>query len=150
VISLLGRLGLALGGDRSDYIAERFGLEQGSSKKKSAEVKDNNTTSTQESRLKLELEAAKAYKIQAEKDMKELRGKYNQALKDLKDTDKKINLALKAQMKRESLSPLQEYSRMQRNTLRTIGLGAMGNKTSFALAGITILLGITAIIGRVE
>ena len=149
MISLLGRLGLALG-SRSDYITERFGLEQGSSKEKPQEVKDNNTTSTQESRLKLELEAAKAYKIQAEKDMKELRGKYNKALKDLSDTDKKINLALKAQMKRETLSPLQEYSRMQRNSLRTVGLGAMNNKTSFALAGITILLGITAIIGRVE
>ena len=65
-------------------------------------------------------------------------------------TDKKINLALKAQMKKETLAPLQEYSRLQRNTLHTVGLGAMGNKTSFALAGITILLGITAIIGRVE
>lgn len=150
MISLLGRLGLAPGGSKSDYIAERFGLELGPSKEKPAEVKGSDTSSTQESRLKLELEAAKAYKIQAEKDMKELRGKYNQALKDLKDTDKKINLALKAQMKRETLSPLQEYSRMQRNSLRTVGLGGMNNKTSFALAGITILLGITAIIGRVE
>lgn len=145
MIFLLGGLG-----DRSDFYADRFNLEQGESKQKPPVINNDNTTALQESRLKLELEAAKAYKIQAEKDMRELRSKYNNALKDLKDTDKKINLALKAQMKKETLSPLQEYSRLQRNSLHTVGLGAMGNKTSFALAGITILLGITAIIGRVE
>ena len=171
MISLLGRLGLSLGRSVSDqksvynsdadpnemtdkerYYADKYGWDfvEAEKKKKPPTSNGNNTSAVEESRLKIELEAAKAYKIQAEKDMKELRGKYNKALKDLEDTDKKINLALKAQMKRESLSPLQEYSRMQRNTLRTVGLGAMNNKTSFALAGITILLGITAIIGRVE
>ena len=151
MISLLGRLGLALG-SKSDYYADKYGWDivEAEKKKKPATSNGNNTSAVEESRLKLELEAAKAYKIQAEKDMKELRGKYNKALKDLEDTDKKINLALKAQMKRETLSPLQEYSRMQRKSLRTIGLGAMNNKTTFALAGVTILLGITAIIGRVE
>lgn len=150
MISLLGRLGLAPGGSKSDYYADKFGFEEAATEEKPTMPNGNNTSAVEESRLKLELEAAKAYKIQAEKDMKELRGKYNKALKDLKDTDKKINLALQAQMKRETLSPLQEYSRMQRNSLRTIGLGGMNNKTSFALAGVTILLGITAIIGRVE
>lgn len=149
MISLLGRLGLALG-SKSDYYADKFGFEEAATKEKPTIPNGNSTSAVEESRLKLELEAAKAYKIRAEKDMKELRGKYNKALKDLEDTDKKINLALKAQMKRETLSPLQEYSRMQRNSLRTVGLGAMNNKTSFALAGVTILLGITAIIGRVE
>lgn len=141
-----------LGGlrSKSDYIADNFNLVPGASKPKPPVINNNNTSALQESKLKLELEAAKAYKKQAEKDMKELKGKYDKALKDLKDTDKKINLALKAQMKKETLSPLQEYSRLQRNSLHTVGLGAMGNKTSFALAGITILLGITAIIGRVE
>ena len=171
MISLLSRLGLALDRSASDqksiynpgtdpeeisekqkYYADKYGwyIVEAEKKEKPTIPYGNSTSAVEQSTLELQLEAAKAYKIQAEKDMKELRGKYNQALKDLKDTDKKINLALQAQMKRETLSPLQEYSRMQRNTLRTVGLGAMNNKTSFALAGITILLGITAIIGRVE
>ena len=104
MISLLGRLGLALG-SKSDYYADKFGFEEAATKEKPTIPNGNSTSAVEESRLKLELEAAKAYKIRAEKDMKELRGKYNKALKDLEDTDKKINLALKAQM-REKPYPL--------------------------------------------
>ena len=56
MISLLGRLGLALG-SKSDYYADKFGFEEAATKEKPTIPNGNSTSAVEESRLKLELES---------------------------------------------------------------------------------------------
>jgi ferric-dicitrate binding protein FerR (iron transport regulator) len=99
--------------------------------------------------MRVQLEKAKAAENRANQAYKALKVEHNDALNQLKDVDKRINTAVAAQNKLD-VSPLQAYSSLQRKTVRKMGLGNISNRQSFGLAAITILLGITAIIGRVD
>ena len=76
-----------------------------------------------------------------------LKREHNDALNQLKDVDKRINSGSCSNQIQDS--PLKPLS-LQRRTVNKFGLGQISNRQSFGLAAITILLGITAIIGRVE
>ena len=113
----------------------------------------SNTTgsSANQSVLLTQLEDAKRGKARADQLSKTLRADLNEAKKQLENVDKRINEALISQRKLQyEEGPFKSYSKLQRKTLQRIGLGTVSNKQSFGLAAITILLGITAIIGRVE
>ncbi|MBK38588.1 MAG: hypothetical protein CMB45_06335 [Euryarchaeota archaeon] len=99
--------------------------------------------------MRVQLEKAQSAENRANQAYKALRKEHNDALAQLKDVDKRINQAVAAQTKLDE-SPLQTYSALQRRTVNKFGLGEISNRQSFGLAAITILLGITAIIGRVE
>ena len=93
----------------------------------------------------------KEAKARADQLSKTLRADLNEAKKQLENVDKRINEALISQRKLQyEEGPFKSYSKLQRKTLQRVGLGTVSNKQSFGLAAITILLGITAIIGRVE
>ena len=113
----------------------------------------SNTTgsSANQSVLLTQLEDAKRGKARADQLSKTLRADLKEAKKQLENVDKRINEALISQRKLQyEEGPFKSYSKLQRKTLQRIGLGTVSNKQSFGLAAITILLGITAIIGRVE
>ena len=99
-----------------------------------------------------QLEEAKRARRRAEDSLKALRREHEDAKKQLEEVDKRINAAVLAQQKanKNDEGPLRAYSKLQRKTLQRIGLGTISNKQSFGLAAVTILLGLTAIIGRVE
>ena len=108
-------------------------------------------SSTNQSLLLTQLEDAKRGKARADKAYKALMAEHKDAQKQLKNVDKRINEALMAQKKLHyEEGPLKTYSSLQRKTLQRAGLGTISNKQSFGLAAITVLLGITAILGRVE
>jgi hypothetical protein len=101
--------------------------------------------------MNAQLEKAKRAEARANQAYKALRVEHQQAINELAQVDQKIIQAALAQKKLQNgESPLKEYSKLQRRTLNTIGLGDIGNKQSFGLAAITIALGITAILGRVD
>lgn len=102
--------------------------------------------------MKNQLEEEKRARRRAETSLKLLRAKYQEAEKKLESTNQRINQAVLAQQKanKNDEGPLRAYSKLQRKTLQRIGLGTISNKQSFGLATVTILLGLTAIIGRVE
>ena len=80
-----------------------------------------------------------------------LEAEHQQATNELAQVDQRIIQAALSQKKLQNgESPLKEFSKLQRRTLNTIGLGNVSNKQSFGLAAITIALGITAILGRVD
>ena len=98
-----------------------------------------------------QLAEARRAEARAEQTYKALMVEHQQALNELAQVDQKIIQAALAQKKlQDGESPLKEYSKLQRRTLNTIGLGNVSNKQSFGLAAITIALGITAILGRVD
>ena len=99
--------------------------------------------------MRNQLEEAQRAEARANQAYKALKREHNDALNQLKDVDKRINEAVAAQTKLQD-SPLKAYSSLQRRTVNKFGLGQISNRQSFGLAAITILLGITAIIGRVE
>lgn len=98
--------------------------------------------------LKNQLEAARRAETRANQAYKRLAEQYKESQRELQDVNKKI---VEAQMAQKTLavSPAQEYTKLQQKTLRSMGLG-MTNRQSFGLAGLTVLLGLVAIIGRVE
>ena len=99
--------------------------------------------------MRNQLEEAQRAEARANQAYKALKREHNDALNQLKDVDKRINEAVAAQTKLQD-SPLKAYSSLQRRTVNKFGLGQISNRQSFGLAAINILLGITAIIGRVE
>jgi hypothetical protein len=101
--------------------------------------------------MNAQLEEAKRAEARANQAYKALRVEHQQAINELAQVDQRIIQAALAQKKLQNgESPLKEFSKLQRRTLNTIGLGDIGNKQSFGLAAITIALGITAILGRVD
>ena len=98
--------------------------------------------------MKNQLEAAKRAEARANQAYKKLAEEYKESQRQLKDVNKKIVAVQKAQ-KTLDASPAQEYAKLQQKTLRSMGLG-MSNRQSFGFAGLTALLGLVAIIGRVE
>jgi uncharacterized protein with ParB-like and HNH nuclease domain len=101
--------------------------------------------------MRHELNQQKAATQTAQQAYSLLEVEFNNATKQLESVDQRINQALMAQAKLQTgESPLKEYSKLQRRTLNTIGLGNVSNKQSLGLAAITIALGLTAIIGRVD
>ncbi len=102
--------------------------------------------------MNTQLEEAKRARRRAEDSLKALRKEHENARKQLEEVDKRINQAVLAQQKanKNDEGPLRAYSKLQRKTLQRIGLGTISNNQSFGLAAVTILLGLTAIIGRVE
>jgi len=100
------------------------------------------------SMVMMDYEAAKSQRDNAQAALKALQNEHNEAIKQLEELDQRI---VAAQMTQKSLdaSPAQEYTRMQQKTLRSMGLG-MSTRQSFGFAGLTALLGLVAIIGRVE
>jgi len=101
--------------------------------------------------MRIQLEKYKAGANRANQAYKALKSEHNDALKQLENVDKRINEALMAQRKLQyEEGPFKSYSKLQRKTLQRVGLGTVSNKQSLGLAAITILLGVTAIIGRVE
>ena len=101
--------------------------------------------------MRQQVEAANRGKASADQAYKALMVDHKEAKKQLKNVDKRINEALISQRKLQyEEGPFKSYSNLQRKTLQRVGLGTINNKQSFGLAAITILLGITAIIGRVE
>ena len=112
-------------------------------------VNGNNGSNVDLSYMRVQLEKARAAENRANQAYKALKAEHNQAVKQLKSVDERINAAVSAQQKLEQ-SPFRAYSSLQRKTVRKMGLGTVSNRQSFGLAAITILLGITAIIGRVE
>lgn len=109
-------------------------------------------TSVDFSLMNTQLEEAKRARRRAEDSFKALQKEHANAKKQLEEVDKRINAAVLAQQRtnKNDEGPLRAYSKLQRKTLQRIGLGAINNKQSFGLAAVTILLGLTAIIGRVE
>ena len=99
--------------------------------------------------MRNQLEEARRAEARANQAYKALKREHNDALAQLKDVDKRINEAVATQTKLQD-SPLKAYSSLQRRTVNKFGLGQISNRQSFGLAAITVLLGITAIIGRVE
>lgn len=122
----------------------------------SNKVADGSVSNTTGSNVDLsymlqQVEEAKRGKARADQLSKTLRADLKEAKKQLENVDKRINEALISQRKLQyEEGPFKSYSKLQRKTLQRIGLGTVSNKQSFGLAAITILLGITAIIGRVE
>jgi len=112
-------------------------------------VSGNSGSNVDLSYMRVQLEKARAAENRANQAYKALKAEHNQAVKQLKSVDERINAAVSAQQKLEQ-SPFRAYSSLQRKTVRKMGLGTVSNRQSFGLAAITILLGITAIIGRVE
>jgi ferric-dicitrate binding protein FerR (iron transport regulator) len=101
--------------------------------------------------MNAQLQKARRAETRAKQAYKALMVEHQQATKQLESVDQRINQALMAQAKLQNgESPLKEYSKLQRRTLNTIGLGNVSNKQSLGLAAITIALGLTAIIGRVD
>ncbi len=101
--------------------------------------------------MNVQLEEAKKAAIANEQAYKTLQAEYKEAQKQLADMNKTINEAVLAQVKNQDTDgPLKVYSKLQRRAVRSMGFGTISNKQSFGLAAITILLGITAIIGRFE
>mgnify|MGYP002870559611 FL=1 len=98
--------------------------------------------------MKNQLEAAKRAEARANQAYKDLLKEHKESQRQLKDVNKRIIEAQMAQKKLDS-SPAEEFSKLQRKTLRSMGLG-MSNRQSFGFAGLTVLLGLVAIIGRVE
>lgn len=113
-------------------------------------VTGNSGSNVDLSYMRVQLEKAKAAENRANQAYKSLKLEHNNALNQLKDVNKRINAAVSIQNKVNEESPLQTYSSLQRRTVRKMGLGTVNNRQSFGLAAITILLGITAVIGRVE
>jgi len=98
-----------------------------------------------------QLAEARRAEARAEQTYKALMVEHQQALNELAQVDQRIIQAALSQKKLQNgESPLKEFSKLQRRTLNTIGLGNVSNKQSFGLAAITIALGITAILGRVD
>ena len=122
----------------------------------SNKVADGSVSNTTGSNVDLsymlqQVEEAKRGKARADQLSKTLRADLKEAKKQLENVDKRINEALISQRKLQyEEGPFKSYSKLQRKTLQRVGLGTVSNKQSFGLASITILLGITAIIGRVE
>ncbi len=122
----------------------------------SNKVADGSVSNTTGSNVDLsymlqQVEEAKRGKARADQLSKTLRADLKEAKKQLENVDKRINEALISQRKLQyEEGPFKSYSKLQRKTLQRVGLGTVSNKQSFGLAAITILLGITAIIGRVE
>jgi hypothetical protein len=101
--------------------------------------------------MKAQLEKSRQAEARANQAYKALKAEHNDALKQLSEVDNRINAAVAANNKMHSKeSPMESYSKMQMKTLKSMGIGSISNRQSFGLAGLTILLGITAIIGRVE
>ncbi len=101
--------------------------------------------------MNVQLEEAKRAASRANQAYKNLQAEHRDAQKQLANMNKTINEAVLAQVKNNDTDgPLKVYSKMQRRAVRSMGFGTISNKQSFGLAAITILLGITAIIGRVE
>lgn len=101
--------------------------------------------------MNVQLEEAKRAANRAEQAYKNLQVEHRDAQKQLANMNKTINEAVLAQVKNQDTDgPLKVYSKMQRRAVKSMGFGTISNKQSFGLAAITILLGITAIIGRVE
>ena len=98
--------------------------------------------------MKNQLEAAKRAEARANRAYKDLLKEHKESQRQLQDVNKRIIEAQKAQMKLDA-SPAEEFSKLQQKTLRSMGLG-MSNRQSFGFAGLTVLLGLVAIIGRVE
>lgn len=98
--------------------------------------------------MKNQLESAKRAEARANQAYKKLAEDFKESQRQLKDVNKKIVDAQRAQ-KTLDASPAQEYSKLQQKTLRSMGLG-ITNRQSFGFAGLTVLLGLVAIIGRVE
>jgi len=103
------------------------------------------------SMVMMDYEAAKSQRDNAQAALRALQNEHNDALKQLSEVDNRINAAVAANNKMHSKeSPMESYSKMQMKTLKSMGIGSISNRQSFGLAGLTMLLGITAIIGRVE
>lgn len=101
--------------------------------------------------MNVQLEEAKRAATRANQAYKNLQAEHRDAQKQLANMNKTINEAVLAQTNNQDTDgPLKSFSKMQRRAVKSIGLGNISNKQSFGLAAITILLGITAIIGRVE
>lgn len=101
--------------------------------------------------MNVQLEEAKRAANRAEQAYKNLQAEHRDAQRQLANMNKTINEAVLAQVKNQDTDgPLKVYSKMQRRAVKSMGFGTISNKQSFGLAAITILLGITAIIGRVE
>ena len=101
--------------------------------------------------MNVQLEEAKKAAIANEQAYKTLQAEYKEAQKQLANMNKTINEAVLAQVKNQDTDgPLKVYSKLQRRAVRSMGFGTISNKQSFGLAAITILLGVTAIIGRFE
>ena len=98
--------------------------------------------------MKHQLEAAKRAESRANQAYKMLAAEYKESQRQLKDVNKRIVEAQRAQKTLED-SPAKEYTKLQHKTLRSMGLG-FTNRQSFGFAGLTVLLGLVAIIGRVE
>ena len=114
-------------------------------------VSGNTGSNIDLSYMRQQVEEAKRGKARADQLSKTLRAELNEANRQLETVDKRINNALISQRKLQyEEGPFKSYSKLQRKTLQRVGLGTVSNKQSFGLAAITILLGITAIIGRVE
>ena len=101
--------------------------------------------------MNVQLEEAKRAASRANQAYKNLQVEHRDAQKQLANMNKTINQAVLAQLKNNDTDgPLKVYAKMQRRAVRSMGFGTISNKQSFGLAAITILLGITAILGRVE
>jgi len=114
-------------------------------------VKGETGSSVDHSLMRVQLEEARKAENRANKAYKALLAEHKAAKKELENVDKRINQAMMSQVKlRDTDGPLTAFSKMQRKSLTSLGLGKISNGQSFGLAAITILLGITAIIGRIE
>ena len=114
-------------------------------------VSGNTGSNVDLSYMRVQLEKARTAENRANQAYKALMVNHKEAQKQLENVDKRINEALISQQKLQyEEGPFKSYSKLQRKTLQRVGLGTVSNKQSFSLAAITILLGITAIIGRVE
>tara|TARA_B100000900_G_scaffold415343_1_gene444893 strand:- start:638 stop:1090 length:453 start_codon:yes stop_codon:yes gene_type:complete len=101
--------------------------------------------------MNVQLEEAKRAASRANQAYKNLQAEHREAQKQLANMNKTINEAVLAQVKNQDTDgPLKVYSKLQRRAVRSMGFGTISNKQSFGLAAITILLGVTAIIGRFE
>jgi len=101
--------------------------------------------------MNVQLEEAKKATARANQAYKNLQAEHREAQKQLADMNKTINEAVLAQVKNQDTDgPLKVYSKLQRRAVRSMGFGTISNKQSFGFAALTILLGVTAIIGRFE
>jgi ferric-dicitrate binding protein FerR (iron transport regulator) len=119
----------------------------------SSEAKNDPSSGSQveQSFVKAQLAAAKRAEARANQAYKALMVQHKEAKKQLENVDQRINQAVMAQNKVQAdTSPFTTYSKLQRRTLNTVGLGEVSNRQSFGLAAITVALGITAILGRVD
>ena len=101
--------------------------------------------------MNVQLEEAKRAASRANQAYKNLQAEHREAQRQLANMNKTINEAVLAQVKNQDTDgPLKVYSKLQRRAVKSMGFGTISNKQSFGLAAITILLGVTAIIGRFE